>query len=224
MMLLSVSTSGGVASAALYKDGVLLALEVGAQGLTHSETLLPLCEKLLNRFDLSAKNVDVYAVDVGPGSFTGVRIGVCAINAMAAATGRPVAGVSSLAALYESAKEHFSVCTLIDAKAKKVYAAHYESGALKLPPCATTLDELLPLLPRGTAYVGDGAAAYAKEIRAHDGTALLLDNALLADSVASAGEAMHRSGEVSREALPLYLRPSQAERLRAGRKEYNAHA
>ncbi len=219
MILLSVSTSGNIASAALLKDGKLLALLKGQRGLTHSETLLPLCERLLKDFDLKARDVDAYAVDIGPGSFTGVRIGVCAMNAMAAATGRSIAAVCSLDALYEGAREYPSVCTLIDAKREKVYAAHYESGTETLPPCATTLDELLPLFPRGTAYAGDGALAYAENILNQDRSAALLPVELLADAVAIAGYRMHQSGNVSLEALPLYLRPSQAERLRGSRKE-----
>ena len=86
MMLLSVSTSGSVASAALMKDGPHLPLVKNESGLTHSETILPLCEALFAKFNLTADEIDAYAVDVGPGSFTGVRIGVCAVNAMAAAT------------------------------------------------------------------------------------------------------------------------------------------
>jgi len=214
MILLSVSTSSSIASAALMKDGELLDLVKGERGLTHSETILPLCERLLKDFSLKVRDVDAYAVDVGPGSFTGVRIGVCAMNAMAAASGRPVTAVCSLDALYESVRGYPSVCSLIDAKGKKVYAAHYEAAAAILPPCATTLDELLPLLPHGTAYVGDGAIAYETDILAKDETAVILPVELLADAVAFSGYKMYQSGNASSETLPLYLRPSQAERLR----------
>ncbi|MCE5235873.1 MAG: tRNA (adenosine(37)-N6)-threonylcarbamoyltransferase complex dimerization subunit type 1 TsaB [Eubacteriales bacterium] len=220
MLLLSVSTSSSTASAALSHDGALLALLKGESGLTHSETILPLCERLLEEHGLSARDIDAYAVDIGPGSFTGVRIGICAVNAMAAASNCAVAGVCSLDALHESAKQHTSVCALIDAKSKKVYAAHYENGAAKLPPCATTLHELLPLLPRGSFYVGDGAAAYAEDILAFDETANVhRGGALFADAVAAKGYIFHQSGDAQREALPLYLRPSQAERLRGAGKE-----
>ncbi len=221
MILLAVSTSGTTASAALMKDGVPLAMLKNESGLTHSETVMPLCANLLEQFSLTARDVDAFAVDVGPGSFTGVRIGVCAINAMAAASGRPVAGVCSLDALYESAKEFPSVCALLDAKNGKAYAAHYESGKMLLPPSAVTVDELLPLLPRGICYAGDGAAAYAERILEFDETAAILHDrgVLLADAVAVAGYRMHQNGTAHFEALPLYLRPSQAERLRGERKE-----
>lgn len=214
MILLSVSTSGSIASAALLKDGKLLELVKGERGLTHSETILTLCDRLLKGFSLIARDVDAYAVDIGPGSFTGVRIGVCAMNAMAAASSSPIAAVSSLDALYESVREYPCVCSLIDAKGKKVYAAHYETDKTTLQPFATTLDELLPLLPRGTAYVGDGAIAYETDILAFDETAVILPHTLLADAVAILGYKMYQSGNTCSEALPLYLRPSQAERLR----------
>ena len=221
MILLAVSTSGPTASAALLKDGAPLALLKNVSGMTHSETIMPLCAELLARFSLSSQDVDAYAVDIGPGSFTGVRIGVCAINAMAAASGRPVAGVCSLDALYENAKEFPSVCALLDAKNGKAYAAHYENGKTPLPPSAVTVDELLPLLPRGVCYTGDGATAYAERILEFDETASILYDRgmLLADDIAAAGYRMHQNGTAHFEALPLYLRPSQAERLRGERKE-----
>lgn len=220
-MILSVSTSGSVASAALMKDGALLAFVKNESGLTHSETILPLCEALFAKFNVTADEVDAYAVDVGPGSFTGVRIGVCAINAMAAATKKQVLSVCALDALYENARNHVSVCALIDAKAGKVYAAHYENEKTLLPPTATTIEELLPLMPRGTFFVGDGAAAYADKILGSDETAVISSEhgVLLADAVAFAGWRMLQNGCSSEEALPLYLRPSQAERIRDAGKE-----
>jgi tRNA threonylcarbamoyladenosine biosynthesis protein TsaB len=214
MILLSVSTSGNIASAALLKDGKLLELVKGERGLTHSETILPLCEQLLKDYNFTARDVDAYAVDIGPGSFTGVRIGVCAMNAMAAASIRPIAAVCSLDALYESVREYPCVCALIDAKGKKVYAAHFEAEKTTLQPFATTLDELLPLMPKNTAYVGDGAIAYETDILAWDETAVILPHALLADAVAFSGYKMYQRANTCSEALPLYLRPSQAERLR----------
>ena len=88
MILLALSTSGRAASAALLEDGVPLAEATRDAGLTHSETILPLTCELLEAHGLAPSDIDVFAADVGPGSFTGVRIGVCAINAMAAAFAR----------------------------------------------------------------------------------------------------------------------------------------
>ena len=102
MILLALSTSGRAASAALLKDGVPLAEATRDEGLTHSETILLLAAELLDQTVLAPRDIGVFAADVGPGSFTGVRIGVCAVNAMAAACGAPVVAVSSLAALREA--------------------------------------------------------------------------------------------------------------------------
>ena len=77
MLMLSLSTSGPIASAAVIKDGQVLSREVGGHGRTHSETIMPLCEKALQTAGYTPSDMDAFGVDAGPGSFTGVRIGIC---------------------------------------------------------------------------------------------------------------------------------------------------
>ena len=76
MLMLSLSTSGPIASAAVIKDGQVLSREVGGHGRTHSETIMPLCEKALQTAGYTPADMDAFGVDAGPGSFTGVRIGI----------------------------------------------------------------------------------------------------------------------------------------------------
>ena len=161
MILLALSTSGRAASAALLKDDVPLAEATRDEGLTHSETILLLAAELLDQTGLAPRDIGVFAADVGPGSFTGVRIGVCAVNAMAAACGAPVVAVSSLAALREGiSEEPGPVCTLLDARNGNAYAALFDKQACLMQPAAAIVAELLPTLPRGTLFVGDGSPLF----------------------------------------------------------------
>lgn len=217
MILLALSTSGRAASAALLKDGCLLAEATRDEGLTHSETSLPLTAELLEQNGLAPADVDVFAADIGPGSFTGVRIGVCAINAMAAACGKPVVAVSSLAALREGLpEENGPVCALLDARNGNAYAALFAGEACAMQPAAVVVAELLPALPAGTLFVGDGAEAYRAEIASAVPDARFAPaerNLLTALPTARCAWRTFRAGDTVPEAMPLYLRPTQAERL-----------
>ena len=100
--ILALSSSGSVASAALLSGGSVLREIVCELGRTHSETLVPAVEQILRESGAEIFDMGAFAVDVGPGSFTGVRIGVCFANALAAAAKKPVVGIDSLTAHYKS--------------------------------------------------------------------------------------------------------------------------
>lgn len=217
MKLLALSTSGRAASAALIEGDQVLARAFSDDGLTHSETILPLVDSLFGEnAPFSFDELDAFAADIGPGSFTGVRIGVSIANALAAATGKPVIGVSSLEALARAASQAEPVCALIDARHSNCYAAVYDGQNALLPPAALTLEEALENAGESTLFTGDGAAAYEAQIRAaYQGARFAPERlfVLTADMLARpALEALLR-GEGKREIFPLYLRPSQAERL-----------
>ena len=139
------------------------------------------------------------------------------MNAMAAACGAPVVAVSSLAALREGiSEEPGPVCTLLDARNGNAYAALFDKQACLMQPAAAIVAELLPTLPRGTLFVGDGAEAYRDEILSIVPNARFAapqQNLLTALPVAHAAWRLFSAGETVREAMPLYLRPAQAERL-----------
>ena len=144
MLMLSLSTSGPIASAAVIKDGQVLSREVGGHGRTHSETIMPLCEKALHTAGYTPADMDAFGVDAGPGSFTGVRIGICAANAMAAAFGKPVAAASSLEGLLYGID---NACALLDCRNGNGYAmVKYEGFSPE--PMAVVIDDLLSTLPR----------------------------------------------------------------------------
>ena len=206
MILLAISTSGPVASAALLQDGVLLRKAEGPRERTHSETIMGLIQQAYG--DLEPYGIDALAVDVGPGSFTGVRIGVCVANAMAKAWQKPVIPVSSLYALSHRLAGY--VCALLDCRNGNGYAMITDQGNLLLPESAVVVDELLRQLPPGACIVGDGAAVYQAAIQeAVPGAVLLGDRIVTGEAVGACAF----SGTGVAEVMPLYLRPAQAERL-----------
>lgn len=210
MLMLSLSTSGPIASAAVIKDGAVLSCEIGGQGLTHSETIMPLCERALQSAGRAVADVDAFGVDAGPGSFTGVRIGICAANAMAAALGRPVAAASSLKGLLYGVH---NACALLDCRNGNGYAMVKCEG-FSPEPMAVVIDELLSALPDGILMAGDGAVMHRERILAALPNARFAeDNDITADKTGLAAYGRLMQGETAAEALPLYLRPSQAERL-----------
>ena len=210
MRILSIESSAKAASAALCEDGKLVCQYWQASGLTHSRTLLAMTESLLKNLEISMADVDAVAVAKGPGSFTGVRIGICAANAMAAAFGRPVAAASSLEELLYGID---NACALLDCRNGNGYAMVKYKG-FSPEPMAVVIDDLLSTLPDGILMTGDGAVMHCQRIlNALPNARFAEDNDIIADRIGLAAYDKFVRGETVIEALPLYLRPSQAERL-----------
>lgn len=208
MLILAFETSAKAASAALLEDGKLLAESYQNTGLTHSQTLMVMAENLLHQCGKTVNDVNAVAVAAGPGSFTGVRIGVCVANAMAKAWQKPVIPVSSLAALSHGLAGY--VCALLDCRNGNGYAMITQQGNLLLPESPVVVEELLRQLPPGACIVGDGASVYQAAIQeAVPGAVLLGDRIVTGEAVGACAF----SGTGVAEVMPLYLRPAQAERL-----------
>lgn len=194
MILLAISTSAKDPSAAvLMPDGKII-MKKDESGKPHSVSLMPLIDELLSETHIKPEDADGICVDIGPGSFTGVRIGVSAANAMAEALNKPLYAVSSLAALRHCAREEKGkICCMIDARGGNGYAAVYENGKCILEPRACVQSEIIENLTGDYTLVGDcmGHTDYAD-------AALVIKEA--------------RCIEPVRYAVPMYLRPSQAER------------
>lgn len=213
--ILLISTSGRAAGAAVCRGGEVVRSKLSDNGLTHSETIMPLIDGLFDD-EIKLCDMDAVCADVGPGSFTGVRIGVCIANAMAYALKLPVIEVSSLRALADAIDTERPVCALIDARNGNGYAALYENGKELIAPKAVAVSELIAELPPNTVFTGDGARTY------HDAIAAALPNAvfaaeekhmLTADMLAKCADGKLERGETCEEVRPLYLRPTQAERM-----------
>lgn len=233
MKILALETSAKAVSAAVTEDGRVLASGFQDTGLTHSRTLMPIVEHILKNADLTMADIGAVAVAVGPGSFTGIRIGVSAAKGLAFAASIPAVGVSTLAAMARNAAfaDGLVVCAM-DARRNQVYNALFEARDGRLtrltPDRAVGLDELSEELrgdPRPKIVVGDGGGLCAEALTAAGVACRLAPPHLVMQSAVTvaleAEEAAGHGGLVSaQELLPVYLRPPQAERLRRekGRK------
>lgn len=223
MNILALDTSALTASVAIFKDGVSVFENNITCALTHSETLMPMIDYALKSVKLTPKDIDVYAVANGPGSFTGVRIGVSAVKGLAYAAGKKVFGVNTLLALAcnLSFYEGVDISPVMDARRGQVYNAVYsfENGRAveKIAPRALSVEELCGGITEKTYFVGDGVRVYEDRIKALLGDRALFAPAhLVLQKAASSAYAALCAGEknyISPEALEVvYLRKSQAER------------
>jgi tRNA threonylcarbamoyladenosine biosynthesis protein TsaB len=192
----------------------------------HAETLLPALDKLFMLTTLTPACIDLLACTVGPGSFTGLRIGVSTIKGLALATGKPVVGVSTLEALAMNAmpSSHL-ICPMLDARKNQIYTGLYRMGPEGLPEAErserlTDVAEFLSSLDQEkTVFLGDGALRHAKII--HDtmnGRAILHGNSdqrLTASAVGLIGLHQYRTGLIldTLTFIPRYLRLSEAEAM-----------
>ena len=230
MKILALETAAKAVSAAITEDGKVLASAYQDTGLTHSRTLMPLVECLLKNTDNTAADMDVIAVSAGPGSFTGVRIGVSAAKGLAWAAEKPCAAVSTLAALARNAAvwDGLVVCAM-DARRQQVYNALFAAreGVLTrlTPDRAIALEDLAEELrndPRPKTVLGDGGELCFGFLTAADVLCRLAPPHLVKEnavSVALEAEDIARAGGLvtAQELSPVYLRPPQAERLRRER-------
>lgn len=173
MIILAVETSARVASVALSNDGYTLAEFTLNNKMTHSKALMPLIEEMLNSLEFEISEVDVFAVSEGPGSFTGLRIGVSTVKAFAYTLDKPIIMVSTLEALaynvYPNAKK---VCAIMDARNNQVFGgvfkAFKERYVLEGESFAIDIEALLEKLKiqdEEVVFVGDGAILHQEVIK-----------------------------------------------------------
>ena len=231
MLTLAFESSAKAASVALVRDGKLISQYSQCSGLTHSRTLLPMAQDLLNNCGVSLHDVDLIAVAAGPGSFTGLRIGVATAKGLAWAEDKPCCGVSTLEAMaWNVAQVDGIICCAMDARRKQVYNALFEAKEGRLfrltEDRAIAAEEVFAEEngKKANLLVGDGAKLcynVASELGLHP---RLAPPHLLHQSgwgVARAALEQARRGETTTaEALvPVYLRLSQAERERLERNQ-----
>lgn len=211
--MLAVDTTSERGSVALVEAGSVRA-EIGllaGPGHGHAEQLLPAIELLLTQNGLALGDVAGYAVAVGPGSFTGLRVGISSVQGLALGGARRCCGVSALEALGHQARRHGRpIAAMIDAFRDEVFAARYAADGTSLEgPVLLTPLAFVERVPVGAAYLGSGVDRYADLVVAHDASALLQrPSPLLAGSVGLiAEERLARQEGVGPEFLrPLYVR------------------
>ena len=147
MKILALESSAVACSVAVCEDEKLIAQSFQHSGLTHSRTLLPMCGDLLKNCGLTLSEMDVIAVAAGPGSFTGLRIGVAAAKGLAWPEDKPCAGVSTLEAMaWSLAHVEGDICPVMDARRNQVYNARFQAGGGSLtrlcPDRAISIEEL----------------------------------------------------------------------------------
>ena len=227
MRILALETSAKAVSAAITEDGRILASGYQDTGLTHSRTLMPIVEHLLHNTGLTIPEMDAVAVAAGPGSFTGIRIGVSAAKGLAFAADKPAVGVSTLAAMARNVSfaGGLAVCAM-DARRNQIYNALFDMDVEQprrlTPDRAVSLEELAEELrndPRPKTVVGDGAHLCAAYLEEHGIPCRPAPPHLVmqcAASVALEAERIAAEGGLvtAQELAPVYLRPPQAVRLR----------
>ncbi len=232
MRILALDTSSPAAGIALLEDGrpvVELCLDTGRH---HAETLLPAIGAACTWAGWEPETPDLYAVTLGPGSFTGVRIGASTVKGLALATGRPATGVSTLEALAWNGLPAERICPMLDAQRGQVYTALYGQGAgetleLLSPERVSGIADILCGLSGEVLFLGGGALRYAREIRERLGTGARFAPAHLHRVQPAVVGRLGQRNDARGEHLdlcafaPRYLRPSEAEaqEARAGRVE-----
>ena len=126
LKILSIETSSKICSVAILEDKNLVKKIELNNGLTHSETLMPLIKQILNETNLNLSDMNLLVCDIGPGSFTGIRIGVATVKAFTDSLQIPSVGISSLEGLAYNIKDDGLICSIIDCKNNNCYYALYE--------------------------------------------------------------------------------------------------
>lgn len=226
MKILTLDTSSIVASVAIGDEEKLIAEYTINHKKTHSQKLLPMIEEVLERCELKTKDIDLFGVSLGPGSFTGLRIGITTVKVMAQALNKPVVGVSSLEGLaYNIPFFDGLICPIIDAQRESVYSAIYswEGDKLNTVKQGDVLEvkDLLKHvkdLNKKTIFLGDGLNRFKDQIQEELPSISIFPNSSLvlprASSILEIVRSKSKQGLVSeaKDILPIYMRKSQAER------------
>ena len=227
MLTLAIDTTNTPCGVAIARDDTPLYEAVAGAGRQHAAQLLPMIDAALNACGLTARDIDRWACAVGPGSFTGVRIGVSAIRGFAHALDAPCAAVNALEALAFGVEDALAA-PMFDARRGQVYAAAYLNGKRVLPDIAIDAAQYLPTLADKARELGvpvmplgEGAAVNAEALTA---VGLPVPNAMRrAIRPLAIALLAHQSQPMTPEALvPYYLRLSQAEQAREAKARQEA--
>jgi len=212
--ILAVDTTTTNGSVAVARAGAVLGQRAVDSGRSYSVVLLPAVMTLLAELALEIRDFDAYAVTTGPGSFTGLRIGISTIQGLSLASGRPCLGVSALD-LHASriVGESHVLVALMNAYRDEVYAGVYDAGGVaSAPPAVQGIEAILARVPAGAAFTGDAVGRYRETIEAQCRDALFPDRSVLQAGPLAllAGARLAAGAGMAAEALrPLYLRETE---------------
>lgn len=228
MKVLGIETSGLVGNIAVCDGNTVVGKKRYGKNLSHGKEIVSSLELIFNEIKWEPTDIDLITVSTGPGSYTGLRVGVTCAKTLAYGLGKPVIDVPTLDVLVENIKDNSAktICPVLDAKRKSVYACIYDRGNNENRRITDFLiispDDLIDILPESTLIFGDGIAPY-REIFTQKNLTIVEDEKLcVADAADVARLGMKRYVQGIRceiNALaPLYLRKSEAEeRLKESR-------
>lgn len=219
MKILSIDTASNLCTVALLEDKKCIKEIIVNDAKNHSEKIMPVIQQVLQETNLNLKDINLIVCDKGPGSFTGIRIGVGTVLAFQDCLNIPCVGISSLEALAYNVKQDRLICSLIDAKNNNVYLGLFKLENNEYTQLNNlefkTIDEAITILKEYNSpitFVGDGAVFHKDFIQANFDTCLFVDkNELSSYSLGIAGLNIYKKG-IQTSLMPLYLRKSQAER------------
>ena len=237
MKILAIDTSSKICSVAVLEDKDIITEKHINNEITHSQKLMPMIDEVLKECKLAIKDFDLFACSIGPGSFTGVRIGVSTIKAFCDVTNIPAVGINSLESLacnvlntnfYDKTD---IICSLIDAKNDNVYCGifkkSYEGFTQLEDLCAKNINEVIDILKdhknSSILFVGDGAITHKYTILQNLSKTTFVEKELNEQNSISVGKLAFKKynngiyGD-SNSITPLYLKKSQAERVLDGEK------
>lgn len=225
MKILSIECSATPCSVAIVENSKIIASSFVNVKLTHSQTLMPMIENILKSAMIDINDIDAFAVSHGPGSFTGIRIGISAIKGLAAPNKKKCIGVSTLCALAENYKNtNCVVCAVMDARCNQLYNALFSISNGNIERicedrailCEELKEELLKIDSNNIIIVGDGADVFFPYVKDNENIILSDNNnryqnaigvGLVAEELINSGNSLSPN-----ELLPVYLRLPQAER------------
>lgn len=221
MKILAIDTSALTATAAVLSDETLVGEMSFTTSLTHSQTIMPMIDELLSRASLTIADIDLFACSVGPGSFTGLRIGIGTVKGLSYGIGKKVCAVSTLEALaHNVAFANCIISPIMDARRGQVYNALYrwENGRLVClkEPRALSVEELCAEIDSDVIFVGDGVKVHREKISSALGSRAHFapPQHCLQRASSVAASALNKEGIDPASLTAVYLRKPQAERER----------
>ena len=222
MKALCIDTSSDICSVCIIEDNKTIAIKELNNGKTHSENLMTLIDNILKENNIKLKELNVIACCVGPGSFTGIRIGLAAIKAIAETTGLPIISVTSLEGLAANENTENYICTMIDARNNQVYAGVFKNNNLLEEYMADDINNVLNNVKkysdREILFIGNGAILHKEIIlnKFSNKANFTEKNEQTSISIGKIANIKFKNEDFNNAdtLLPLYLRKSQAERMK----------
>ena len=228
MKILAIETSSKLCSVAILENTKLISKIEKNEGLTHSEILMPLIEKIFKDTNITLSDIDLLTCDIGPGSFTGIRIGIATIKAFSDSMKIPAIGINSLECYANNTNSTGIVCSIIDCKNNNCYFAIYEitnnGYNVLVNPQSNSIDNCIDLIKKQFSdkvitFTGDGSIAYENIIKNNIKTSKFADKSLNTLDTYRLGCLAYNkfqnlySSNINNipELLPLYLKKPQAQ-------------